>query len=977
MRLRFNKKQKAGLGIGLFILALFSLTGCDFQSPSNFETPTWFVDIKLPLVTDTYPIKDMVDDSTFFVTPDSSGIQLQFTGELPTKSIDASYLQIPVDANVSANPEPVYSPTLDVLIDTVISLSIPIAPAGLIDTNNIPFSLPAVGDKVVSSSVWNQLAASFDTTARIDINLPEIPPDQVPVFVSSIDAIVIAPDGSTDSSLFATTLVNRGVPTAVENAVFRLLTDTHTPLDTLASHTQASIPRDESFLQHTLIGGDSLGTAIRMEFGFGIASETVAPTVTIRDGDSVRVQFSIRLRIAGVSEAVVTLAETDLSPTLPSIEFPSDVEIYSGVFATNTGLDINEIYVSNLRSTFPFDIDFKLNFRNFVPPVGSDSVKIDTVLSASAPSPIEQYFNLDGYTFSNPISPDSALTELTIDIQAIVHSQQIGIPLDGSELGRFSIAVQVNELDFESLQANLIQSFPPTNQSISGIPQGFTGMVFTDVRIEFEMLNQIRLPVSLDMRLIGINDFGDSSIVHAVGVLGSPTESGDTVKTILRLSKEGTTSLIYASPSDSVYMDSVTVPPGPGESTIVDFLASNPKDVTVESSAKIDGRGTIEVGASISGSYHLIAPFAVSIEPMTFIPVNRSPLAEMDFTTRNRIRSSLIQADIGTHVINHLPFGGEIAMLTSNRSLFPLDLTPESIQTFKDSLVAQEGWSPTDSLYYVSSCADLAPDLGNLYIFDVMNDYSECVDGLIYLVRSTGSGVDTVISYVDTLVKIILPDPAAFVSDTASQGIPGAVLEPGVITHVASIDTSKIRLITDFGNHYVVPRFHLTGSGGSSVYFSLGDYLRIQSTITFRISSTGMLENPSNELVIVFPNGGETLDMNGDYVIRWKTFGNVSKVNLDYAVGAHTIWSNEAIWNPIASEIANVDSFLWTPITSTGISALSLNQRDSLRIRVTDVSSGVSDHSGWYFKLVDNSRSQNKPGIGLVLNPVVEGERRQ
>ncbi|MFQ6614243.1 MAG: hypothetical protein ACE5D1_05310, partial [Fidelibacterota bacterium] len=151
-------------------------------------------------------------------------------------------------------------------------------------------------------------------------------------------------------------------------------------------------------------------------------------------------------------------------------------------------------------------------------------------------------------------------------------------------------------------------------------------------------------------------------------------------------------------------------------------------------------------------------------------------------------------------------------------------------------------------------------------------------------------------------------------------------------------------------------------------YFSLSDYLAIQSTITFRISSTGMLENPADELVVVYPNGGETFNMNSDYVLRWKTYGNVSRVNLDYSVGAHNIWSNEDIWNPIASEIANVDSFLWTPITSTGINDLSLNQRDSLRIRVSDVNSTVSDHSGWYFRIVDTSRNRNRPTPGLAVH---------
>ena len=40
-----------------------------------------------------------------------------------------------------------------------------------------------------------------------------------------------------------------------------------------------------------------------------------------------------------------------------------------------------------------------------------------------------------------------------------------------------------------------------------------------------------------------------------------------------------------------------------------------------------------------------------------------------------------------------------------------------------------------------------------------MTDYSECIDGLPYIVKSNGSGTDTIFSYVDTLFKFLLPDP--------------------------------------------------------------------------------------------------------------------------------------------------------------------------------------------------------------------------
>ena len=47
----------------------------------------------------------------------------------------------------------------------------------------------------------------------------------------------------------------------------------------------------------------------------------------------------------------------------------------------------------------------------------------------------------------------------------------------------------------------------------------------------------------------------------------------------------------------------------------------------------------------------------------------------------------------------------------------------------------------------------------NLFIFDVMDDFTDCIDGMAYIVKSTGLGIDTVVSYVDTLLKIPLPNP--------------------------------------------------------------------------------------------------------------------------------------------------------------------------------------------------------------------------
>ncbi|GIT40616.1 MAG: hypothetical protein Ct9H300mP9_4660 [Candidatus Neomarinimicrobiota bacterium] len=173
---------------------------------------------------------------------------------------------------------------------------------------------------------------------------------------------------------------------------------------------------------------------------------------------------------------------------------------------------------------------------------------------------------------------------------------------------------------------------------------------------------------------------------------------------------------------------------------------------------EIDGRGTIVAGASLGGGFKLVAPFALIMEPMTILS-QPTVLEEMDYQTRNRIRSSLIQSDMVFDITNALPFGAELSILLSNAEFFPTDTTRDMLTDFRDSMAAEQGWNPSDFVYIIKNCADLSPDNGDIYIFNVMTDHNECIDGMPYIIRSDGTGVDTVISYVDTLFKFILPFP--------------------------------------------------------------------------------------------------------------------------------------------------------------------------------------------------------------------------
>ena len=942
------------------LIALFSFftLSCDFQNPMAFELPTWFFDLTFPLVQQKYSLEGMIDNKQIFPTPDNLGMQLMFEGILPETSIGTDILEVEIDQNIEYEQVPVTAPSFSFSIDRTINLTIPIAPEGnLINDSGTSFSVPPSEPQAVTKEVWNAIASAVDINQEIDIDIPEIPADQLVLFIESIDGFVIQNDAGSSISDFNTTISNDGLPTNITNPTISLITDLTSPPKTLANHTQASVAKDASFgPEITSLSQDSLGGAIRINVGFGIES-TSANSVTINAGDNVQVNVSIRLRIAGLEAAIIKVKKSDLPITLPKITFPSDIEIYSGKLKA-IGFNVNEIVLSNIISTYPLDVDFSMNFKNFIPPPSEDSIKIETVLKKGMA--LDTTFYMNGYDFVNPAGQDIALTELTLDLAATLPAQSAKIPLDGTDMGALSLKVILEKLHFESIEANIIQEFPATTFTIEGMPLGFSGMEFPDVKLEIEMLNGIRLPVILDFDMIGVNQKNETLKVNALSTLASPENSGETSKTITRLSRDGTTTLKYKSPSSELYHDSTTVAPKSGETTIVELMSSNPAVFNVLSRARIDGRGTLEAGMHIGGKYRLLAPFEVIMAPMTFLSVTNTAVKEMNHGDRNRIRSTLQSASLELTVENKIPSGGELAMLMSNTGYFPLDTTAAALSDFKDTMVVKKIWEDVAStrVYLVSNCESLNPITGKYYIFDVMDDFSDCVDGMPYVVKSIGTGMDTVVSYVDTLLTIPLPDPVSYYPATNSGVRAGQVKEPGFAEYSSPVSTHTIRLMTNPGQPYMAPRFHLNGSDGKKVFISSSDYIDINSNITFKLSSTGMTSAAPDEIVINYPNGHQTLHKDNEVAIQWQTFGTIDKVDLAYYAGTDPDVNEDTGWTEIAKDITNEkghNAYNWKPSSTTGINNMAVALRDSVRIRVVSTDGKTRDMSGWYFTISHSS----------------------
>jgi hypothetical protein len=519
------------------------------------------------------------------------------------------------------------------------------------------------------------------------------------------------------------------------------------------------------------------------------------------------------------------------------------------------------------------------------------------------------------------------------------------------------------------------------------MPQGFKGATLADVRLALIMKSQIKLPVRMNMDFTGVDVFGDTTrMSFNIDTIGYPPTDLDTSMTVIELNRFGTRIQIFSTTTDSIASYDTIVAPSEGQGTIIDLMASNPTKLTIDAAAKIDGRGTIVAGAGIGGGFRLVAPFSLILDEMVFLS-QPTVIEEMDYETRNKIRNSLISAELNFDVTNALPIGAELSMLLSNSEFFPTNNTPEMLLAFRDTMALNQGWSLTDNVYILNKCEDMAPNKGTIYIYDVMTDFNECIDGIPYIVRSNGSGIDTVISYVDTLFKFILPNPNRLYTaeDEDSLGFPeGMVAEPGNSSYFTGLDTNRVRLITDYGNHYVMPRFQINSTDSEMVFLSVNDYLEVGSFITFKVSSSGVFATANSELVIVYPNGGQTLFTDQKYNIQWRAYGDdISAVDIYYSTSSDSNISAfaEGYWTGlngglIAEDVASVsglNSYEWN---LTGFA-----ENDSIRIRIVSNEKVILDENteqyikardinGWYIKTQNSSAVQSvSSNNGYFIGP--------
>ena len=91
MKVNPNNHQfrwKTGFLHAFLTIILMVTVACDFDIPEKFEMPTWYLDLKIPLVQTRYQMADISDSSAgIFLTDDSLGFKIIQEGEMPATEL--------------------------------------------------------------------------------------------------------------------------------------------------------------------------------------------------------------------------------------------------------------------------------------------------------------------------------------------------------------------------------------------------------------------------------------------------------------------------------------------------------------------------------------------------------------------------------------------------------------------------------------------------------------------------------------------------------------------------------------------------------------------------------------------------------------------------------------------------------------------------------------------------------------------------
>lgn|GEM_PF-3052318 len=773
-----NIRHSFSLALGIMLV----LTGC-FKQPVAPKLPSWETPLTFPLLDRIYNLVDLQNDSTITVTDTSLG-HLAFVFSDTMESVGITDADLMFDTGL-----PVSIPSLDVETGEI-SVDQTLTPINLAPD---AFDLVSVNDTV--RNFPHQELVNTDDTVQIAL------PSNVP-FYKSISRYSVR-----NGSIIFRVTNNTPVPLDTVQIVLLEMDGTtireKTHTDTITPYSQQSIDLDVSGKELT----SEIRTRVRIT-NARIDEEVVQtePEIALVP----RVQISDIKTITGVTK------DTTYTDTLKYGIQNEGVRLKRGrlhdFYGTPAEDDSNALALENWLNYIPADLVLEFEFSNIFAsghPPGKPVVINDTLLAAFynpnteqvEPSPLVNRFQYP-YSLSRDTIRGLRQTDFLDSLQVIVRMNQIASDDPRSSVGEeVTMAFPVDKtiegdvvmkpMRFDRMVAVLEKEFPPVEQTIDKIPEGFSGLGFQKVRLVTNFYNQVPIDtVQLHLSFTGMSAMGGQKDLVIEDVqLATP------VNTDIGNADYAYTEIIFRADSVvRVYHAGQLVQQKKTNLAIQDLLNDVPDSIQVSANAMLNGEATLTPGDSLWGDFALEAPFFVSIrDTMRFIPVDSTRIDTLQPDTREQLKNSLSYIELRTDIENHLGFRGGMSLLVSNKGLFPLLGTANT----------------SDSTFQIRN--------DSLYI----------------------NGDSTAYSFIDTLFTVTLPAVNRFSEPGPGDSIDYNFVDESGFTKDTTIvfdasDTSKVNILTSDIIYYTKPliQFYPTPE---PISVRPEDYISFKSRVTFRI----------------------------------------------------------------------------------------------------------------------------------------------
>ena len=614
------------------MLLLVLMNGCLIESP---ESPTWEVNLAIPLIDEKYPLSDLVgpiagDSSNGFIDLDSLDIlRLNVRDTIGTIELDESRLTVrgiglisvsevigPLTLNNLGDDQVFESQTLSSMSEAVAA-----APNGT--------SVPVPGFSL--SPIDNDVAITDVEEATIEQGI---------IRISIYNGFIDAPNSGiplTNMQIVLTDVNNTVIGTALYDRIGPDSTETR---DIDLAGKSFVVPLT------TTTTGESPGTS-----NFEINSASKAGKIRVT------VQF-IGPFIASRVKGNIPSTNIKISESIP-LAISGSTELISGRFSSKTDemiLTINNGLQVPLSASLllPNFIDFTTNLPETViwdsiPPGGSETQRVD----------------LRGDSLTNPAG-EFPLTNIEYIFEATTLSP--GSSSIISEDDDIELVIVLDTLRFLRWKANFDETIPTTETNIKDMPEGFAGISLEDVRLILNLHNTISVPMFLDLNIMGTNTILNSRAELALvdAELRSPP--------LFSLQPE-TTQIVFK--KDSTCVNAVCEPSG--ETDIVDFFNILPDNISISGEASLLGVGVVSVGQSMGGDFQLIVPFSFSLDSIAkFVPSTFSTIAALEDKQKEQIENNILYAIVESELVNSFPFGGTVSLLITD-DLTKFDVHPDSL----------------------------------------------------------------------------------------------------------------------------------------------------------------------------------------------------------------------------------------------------------------------------------------------------------